>query len=39
MDSNLKLEEVNLIEKYGAEAVLPPDEFLAKMNFLKDRKY
>lgn len=39
MDSNLKLEEVNLIEKYGAETVLPPDEFLAKMNFLKERSY
>ena len=39
MDSNLKLEEVNLIEKYGAETVLPPDEFLSKMNFLKERSY
>lgn len=39
MDSNVKLEEVNLIEKYGAETVLPPDEFLTKMNILKERKY
>lgn len=39
MDSNVKLEEVNLIEKYGTETVLPPDDFFSKMNFLKERKY
>lgn len=30
-----KLEEFNLREKYGLEAILPHDEFLSKMNFLK----
>lgn len=39
MDSNIKLEEVNLIEKYGKETTLPPDEFLTKMNFLKERSH
>lgn len=39
MDSNVKLEEVNFIEKYGQETVLPPDDFFAKMNFLKERTY
>ena len=35
MATNLKLEEINLEEKYGAETILPPSEFLAKMNFLR----
>lgn len=39
MDSNIKLEEVNLIEKYGAETTLTPDEFLTKMSILKERSY
>ncbi len=34
MNSNLKLEEINLSEKYGLETVLPSEEFLAKKNFL-----
>ncbi len=36
MNTNLKLEEFNLEEKYGIETILPSDEFLAKMNFLKN---
>lgn len=39
MDSNIKLEEVNLIEKYGEETVLSPNDFFTKMNFLKERSY
>lgn len=31
-----KLEEFNLSEKYGLQAILPDNEFLSKMNFLKD---
>lgn len=36
MNNNLKLEETNFQEKYGVEAILTPENFLAKMNFLKD---
>lgn len=39
MDANVKLEEVNLIEKYGQETVSPPNDFFTKMNFLKERSY
>lgn len=39
MDSNVKLEEVNLVEKYGTETILPPDEFLTKMSILKERSH
>ncbi len=35
MNTNSKLEEFNLEEKYGLETILPCDEFLSKMNFLK----
>ncbi|MCI8352862.1 MAG: HAD-IC family P-type ATPase [Clostridia bacterium] len=35
MNTNSKLEEFNLEEKYGLETILPRDEFLSKMNFLK----
>ncbi len=35
MATNLKLEEINLSEKYGVETILEPKEFLAKMNFLR----
>lgn len=35
MATNLKLEEINLEEKYGAETILEPSEFLVKMNFLR----
>ena len=34
--TNLKLEEIDLEEKYGLEAVLAPNEFLTKMNFLRN---
>lgn len=36
MNKNSKLEEFNLEEKYGLESILPRDEFLSKMNFLKN---
>ncbi len=36
MGTNLKLEEIDLEEKYGLEAVLAPNEFLTKMNFLRN---
>lgn len=36
MNTNSKLEEFNLEEKYGLETILPHDEFLSKMNFLKN---
>lgn len=35
MGTNLKLEEIDLEEKYGLETVLAPNEFLSKMNFLR----
>lgn len=35
MGTNLKLEEIDLEEKYGLETVLAPKEFLSKMNFLR----
>ena len=35
MATNLKLEEINLSEKYGVETILEPKEFLAKKNFLR----
>jgi len=35
MDTNLKLEEIDLEEKYGIQATLEPNEFLVKMNFLR----
>lgn len=36
MKTNSKLEEFNVAEKYGTESILPHDEFLSKMNFLKN---
>ncbi len=36
MGTNLKLEEIDLEEKYGLEATLLPNEFLTKMNFLRN---
>lgn len=36
MNTNIKLEEIHLDEKYGEQALLPPNEFLSKMNFLSD---
>lgn len=36
MGTNIKLEEIHLDEKYGEETILPPSEFLSKMNFLSD---
>lgn len=35
MNTNLKLEEINLEEKYGLETTLTPNDFLTKMNFLR----
>lgn len=35
MNSNLKLEEIDLEKNYCFECTLPPDEFLSKMNFFE----
>lgn len=36
MSTNIKLEDIHLDEKYGKEAILPPNDFLSNMHFTKD---